>query len=157
MQKTRYSDEEIAIIRQKFNVAMVRNLNQQRNMFLGVGAILACGVLLYLILPGSYSNPIVVFFIVVFGIYLFAISRLYPPLKCPGCHSRLEDSFGNFCPACGGSPFKIIDDYQGECTNCNSYLKLPEPSKGGGVGRRFRNFKIKACTRCGVTLTRGGF
>ncbi len=154
MQQSKYSNEEIAVIQQKFYKAMMRNRNQQRNIVLGLIVIVAGSALLYFFVPADYSNPLLLFCVAVLGIYLFAVMKMYPPLKCPGCYFSLEESFGNYCPQCGTYPLKPTGEYHSECSNCHKQLSLARNNNENPIPR---NYKIRVCTRCGVTLARSGF
>ncbi len=154
MQKSSYTNEEIAAVQRKFSAAMLRHRNRQRNIALGFIAIIGGGVLVYFVVPGDYLNPIILLCFAVLAVYIFAVTKMYPPLKCSGCFSQLEESFGNYCPECGSYPLKVIGEYERECKTCNRHLRITRHRHNNDIPR---NYKIRVCTFCGVTLSRSGF
>ncbi len=147
--KRLYSNEEIAGIQRKFNALMARRRRLQRIGFAVFGIVFAVCFALVFLAPRSYTNWIIWLFVVFFAIFGFALAKIHPLLRCLGCKMKLEGSFGNYCPVCGGNPLKLINHRQAHCARCNRQLYYS--FKG------YRTFKIRACTHCGVTLGRSGF
>ena len=151
-EKNRYSNDEIARIQKNYNAAVVRDRQIVRIGFAVLGVILVLGFALFFLAPKGYYGLIILFLGIVLAIFLF-VMRMQPQLKCPGCKTKLEGSFGNYCPECGSRSLKQINSLQAHCATCNRDLKHIRARRGSIPLRRF---KIRACTHCGVTLSRSG-
>ena len=151
--QSRYSNDEIAKIQKKFNAAVVRERLFVRTGFAVLGIVFAIGFALIFLVPKGYIGLIIGFLLIVFAVFVF-LMRMQPRLKCPGCNRELEQSLSNYCPECGGHPLRQISRLEAHCAACNRKLKLI-PTRGRG-SISARRFKIRACTHCGVTLSRSG-
>ncbi len=73
---------------------------------------------------------------------------LLPPLRCPGCNGKLDVKPAEYCPECGASSLERVPGTLGvTCTRDNHLLRRSKR----------RNYKIHACTHCGVWLDDEGF
>jgi hypothetical protein len=79
------------------------------------------------------------------GLIAYAI-RLLPHMpQCPACDGGLVSLAGRFCPECGGRLLRAPEGpWRRQCAACGTKLSL---------GRRRRDYFIRACNRCGVVLT----
>ena len=79
----------------------------------------------------------------IFALWAFVLTR---SLRCPACKHQLI-TLGAFCPECG-HPSLTQSGWFGSrsCGHCGKSLS---------VGKR-RNYKIKACSHCGVVLYEQG-
>jgi len=151
--KSRYTNDEIAGIQRKFNASVFRERRFVKVGFAVLGIIFVIGFALLFLVPKGYIALIILFLGIVFTIFLF-VMRMQQPLKCPGCNMRLEGSLGNYCPECGSHSLRQINGLQAHCTACNRKLKQMRSRGRGSI--LVRKFKIRACTHCGVTLSRSG-
>ena len=62
--------------------------------------------------------------------------------RCPGCGERLGTRFGQFCPHCGSKIQRNSPNEGPHCPSCNKTL----------AWGKYRNFKIRGCTHCGLAL-----
>ena len=74
---------------------------------------------------------------------------LWPTLPpCLACHHRLDDIIATYCPECGSGDVKPGGFFRPpKCNACGKHL---------GTGRGGRQYKIRACTHCGVKLDEKG-
>jgi hypothetical protein len=67
-----------------------------------------------------------------------------PDLTCPGCSNNLRDEPADFCPECGA---RAVEPRRGihfpRCTACGKSLNR---------GPKYRNYKVRFCTYCGLKL-----
>ncbi len=143
---TDYSAEQAAEFREQFRPLA----EEYRQRLRRVGWILAgwigfCGFLA-LDLPAGEKGFSVFCgfagFLLIGGIFWPAL----PP--CPACRQRLDDYVGAFCPECGNATVKPGGFLQPpKCSSCGKSL---------GSGRGGRQYKIRACTHCGVKLDEKG-
>ena len=69
-------------------------------------------------------------------------------LKCPACRGNLvSEEFGSFCPECGAASLKLGGWFKSaHCDSC-----------GKSLGRgRTRQYRVRACTHCGLILDERG-
>jgi hypothetical protein len=151
--KSRYTNDEIAAIQKKFSAAVGRERLFVRTGVAVLGITFVGGLALLILVPGGYKGLIILFLGVVLVIALFVMRR-QPPLKCPGCKKELEQSLENYCPECGSQSLRKISRLEAHCATCNRNLKLMRVRGRGSI--LARRFKIRACTHCGVTLSRSG-
>jgi len=151
--ESRYTDDEKAGIQKKFRATIVRERLFVRVGFAILGVIFVIGLALLFLVPGGYKGLIVVLLLIVLAVFAFVL-RMQPTLKCPGCKRQLEGSLGNYCPECGGRSLTQISRLEAHCAACNRKLKFLRSHGWGSI--LARRFKIRACTHCGVTLSRSG-
>jgi len=76
------------------------------------------------------------------------IAALSPLPKCPACHNRLDQGFGEFCPECGA---QALERAKWLCNpKCAACARTMSRRKSG------RHYRIRACTHCGVMLDENG-
>ncbi len=84
------------------------------------------------------------------GIALIALSLVLfftlPAPQCPACGKATDNGFDRFCPVCGKEALRISRLWGTRCDAC-----------GRGMGSyKYRNYRIRYCTHCGILLdTRG--
>ena len=114
--------------------------------FAALAIIIAAGAYLT---SGDLRNAVLLIGVVAAGILIFAGSRLFPGVSCPGCERTFDDDFGPYCPECGTHGLKIVDKhYKADCQNCRKKLAFTGRT---GNGRR-RLHKIRFCTNCGLSF-----
>jgi hypothetical protein len=84
------------------------------------------------------------------GVFFVALSLALfftlPRLTCPSCGKATDSGFGTFCPVCGSGALLVSRLWGTRCATC-----------GRGLGRyKYRNYKIRFCTYCGVLLHAAG-
>jgi RNA polymerase subunit RPABC4/transcription elongation factor Spt4 len=69
---------------------------------------------------------------------------------CPACGNVLDEGpFGQYCPECGSPKLEQPDLFRApRCADCGRTMRRR---------RRGRDYKIRACTHCGVMLDEVGF
>lgn len=133
-----------------------RRLAVDRRRFPVITAVFVAAMIVILFVafqfPGDLRNPAILVGVVMIGLLIFAVSRLFPGVACPGCERTFDDDFGTYCPECGTHGLKIVDEYyKAECGNCNKPLRFS--GKGGLSGSaRTRSFQIRFCTNCGLSF-----
>lgn len=101
--------------------------------------------------PGDLRNAAILVGVAMIGLLIFAVSRLFPGVACPGCERVFDDDFGTYCPECGTHGLNVADKhYKAECRNCNKPLGFS--GKGVTGNARTRRFKIRFCTNCGMSF-----
>ncbi len=66
---------------------------------------------------------------------------------CPGCENDVDTAIGAFCPECGKQTIQRAGWLsEPQCTSCDLQVRH------GGK----RQYRILACTHCGLTLDRNG-
>ncbi len=152
-QNDRYSNDEVAKIQRVFSGRVVRDRRKQMFMFGFIGAAVLIVAFLIFVTPSEFRNPVILAVLALGAIGMFALIKFYPGLNCPGCGRGIEEAWGNYCPECGGLGLRITDPhYKAHCTHCNRALRYSgkPPSKSA----RIRNYRIRACTHCGVSFGR---
>jgi Zn ribbon nucleic-acid-binding protein len=152
--KRSYSNEEIARIQKEFTVSRLRNRHE---VFIGLaifGLFCISAITVIYFAPNDFKNLLSWLFIILFAILFFVGNKFYPGLKCPACQVLLLDSgFGDYCPVCSGNELRIHNSRRALCPSCNRKLEYRAISTMNIVSK---NFKIRACTHCGVPLSRSG-
>lgn len=67
-------------------------------------------------------------------------------LTCPGCHHPFLSEMDECCPQCGAPGLEKRSKRVWHCEFCKTKLRTG----------KYRNFKYKACTHCGVLLDEKG-
>ena len=135
-----YSLEERTKLRDTFSsVATAYRRNLRIVIYAGCG--FAGFVLLGWVLPKSLLPWCIGFAIIPWLISMFALTSS-PRLACPGCSNDIEFCFSRYCPECGGRNIQVGSSRSAHCDDCQLSLRR---------GRR-RNYKIRACTHCGLML-----
>jgi hypothetical protein len=109
-------------------------------VILGVSfAIIVTGFLL----PKSYIGWIVGAFFICW-LFLVIVAITQSELECPACHGNLVSrDLGSFCPECGAAGLKPGGWFKSpRCDFCGKNLRR-------GKSRQYR---IRACTHCGLVL-----
>lgn len=99
------------------------------------------------LLPKAYTGWIVAaFFICWLVLVVIAITR--SELECPACHGNLVSrQLGSYCPECGVGGLKPGGWFTSpHCNACDKTLRR-------GKSRQYR---IRACTHCGLVLDERG-
>jgi hypothetical protein len=114
----------------------------------GCGFFLSIGstAVLASIVPGWLS--VTYFLIPVLTFWSIAVLAILsaPELVCPACAGRLT-AIRRYCPECGCESFQRDSFWGGlQCAGCHKTLR----------SGKHRNYRIKACTRCGVMLDEQG-
>jgi hypothetical protein len=105
------------------------------------GAVFIACVTLAMIFPDYLSWFGVCWFISWSTVVLLVI--LSPVPNCPACHNALDQGLGDYCPECGArhaSAWRLV--HAPSCLSCGKIISR----------RRGRQYKIRACTHCGVPL-----
>ena len=96
-------------------------------------------------LPGNRGMGFGIFgtgFIVLALVLFFTL----PALTCPACGKAADFPLDRFCPECG---FAGLQKRSGSGAHCDGCGRNP------GTGK-YRNFRVRHCTHCGVLLSPGG-
>lgn len=154
-EKSRYTAEETARIQREINARLLRNRRVVLISLVIFGIFcISAGTIVYFA-PADYKNSLIWAFIILFLITILVVNKFYPGIKCPGCQMLLSDqTFGDYCPVCAGSSLRVNEGgRRAYCPGCSRKLKYT-------VNRTLNlvraNFKIRACTHCGVHLSRSG-
>ena len=141
--KNTYTPERVRQIQAELKTAETRNRAIGIAIIVGAAVfLLACGAVVLLIAP-AYAMAAAVVALVVIVAFVFLGDRIFPPLTCPGCMTRLVGSFGMFCPACGGYGLESMGGRTVKCRTCEKTLRYQ---------KQHRNFMVKNCTGCGVQI-----
>ena len=101
-------------------------------------------------LLGRLPLPQVVVVILWLAGGVVVLSKLNPRWPdCPGCGENLADLFGPYCPECAGALSPGSTKTEANCATCGKTLR-------NSGGKRGRNFRICACSHCGVLLDKSG-
>ena len=84
------------------------------------------------------------------GVALIALSLLLffmlPALQCPACGKATDSGFDRFCPMCGKAALRVSRLWGTRCDGC-----------GRSMGSyKYRNYRVRYCTHCGVMLDARG-
>jgi len=138
-----YTPERVRQMQAELKTAEKRKRVIGVAIVVGAAIFLLAGGAVVLFIAPAYALAAAVLALVVIAAFVFIGDRLFPPLTCPGCMTRLVGSFGMFCPACGGYGLESIGGRTVKCRNCERTLRYQ---------KNHRNFKVKNCTGCGVQL-----
>jgi hypothetical protein len=78
--------------------------------------------------------------------WLIALVTSHTKLLCPACQNKVNDGYGTFCPQCGKTlkRYGVLQSVENvKCAWCGILL---------GKAKKGRNYRIRLCTYCGVTL-----
>jgi hypothetical protein len=141
-----YSPEQASSFREQFKPLAANYRRRLRIMRWSIaGWIALCVALAFLLLA---SVTVFCAFGGFAGFLLLGVI-LWPALPpCPACRHRLDDIVATYCPECGSVEVMPGGFLQPpKCNACGKYL---------GTGRGGRQYKIRACTHCGVMLDEKG-
>lgn len=140
---TDYAPEEVAAFREQFKPLAEHYHQRSRLAGFGVAGFFLC-VLLGMALP----KPLFIYFWMA-GVasWFFIVIAMPRTPSCPACSHRLDGGFGAFCPECGGRALQA-----------GGWLRAPRCDACGKSMRRgrTRQYKIRACTHCGLRLDERG-
>ena len=139
-----YSAEERNRLRDRFSPIALRYRRRIRIEYCAVGGFIA-GLALAIILPTSVSGLFIVL-IVLCWLVMFGAILTAPRLVCPGCSNEME-GFGRYCPECGKPELQTGGWLS--CPRCAVCCKRLRRNK-------VRNYRIRACTHCGLILDEKG-
>ena len=84
------------------------------------------------------------------GIALIALSLgLYftmPALSCPACGKATDSGFDRYCPMCGKDALRVSRLWGTRCEACDRSMG----------SYKYRNYRVRYCTHCGVLLDAHG-
>lgn len=140
---TDYALEDIAEFREQFRPVVDRYRRRWRVAGFGLAAFFLC-----IISAQALPNHLFLYFwaagICLWFFVVFAVPRTP---DCPACHTRLGADFGAFCPECGSRSLQAGSWFRSpQCSSCGKSMRR----------RKGRNYKIRACTHCGVMLDERG-
>ncbi len=141
--RARYTTEQAEELRRSFEAVAESYRRHGRVGLIGIAGFIFCIAGGALFLKGSRPGlAVIVPAAVCWVIGVIAIISA-PQLKCPGCGGRLDRGFGDWCPECGS-------DRLGPA----GWLTSPRCDACGKRMRRAktRQYKIRACTHCGLML-----
>jgi hypothetical protein len=136
-----YSAEERDRLRDAFASIAADCRRHRRIALFGAGGFAGC-ILLAMLLPKSwfpwFAIPVVLSWLISFGAIVSA-----PRLMCPGCRHEIDRGFGPYCPECGDRQLEP-----------GGWFRSPRCGTCGKTMRRgkYRHYKIRACTHCGLML-----
>jgi hypothetical protein len=140
-----YSAEERAKLRDDFS-SIAKAYRRLKRIVVYAGCGFAGFVLLGWVLPKSLLSWCIGFAIIPWLVAMFAMTSR-PRLSCPGCSNDMEWGFSRYCPECGGEHVQVrTSSRAGFCSDCAKFMR-----RGRG-----RNYKIRACTHCGLMLDQKG-
>lgn len=112
-----------------------------------IGSLLLNGISNFLLdrtpIPQSFAAPIGYLCLLSLAIGMGLMWSL-PALKCPACHSFLNQGISRFCPECGSDHLDTDMFGRPLCKSCGMTVK--------GKRNEARSYRIRACTGCGVML-----
>ena len=109
----------------------------------GMAAFFAC-IILGMALP---KHLFMYFWVAGICSWFFIVFAAPRTPDCPACHTKLDAGFGAFCPECSSRSLQCDRWFRSpRCDACGKSMR-------GGKGR---NYKIRACTHCGVMLDERG-
>ncbi|WP_201979424.1 hypothetical protein [Hymenobacter rubidus] len=129
-------------------------------------ALTSGGLFLVLVFTGSWSAAwfdllFVLLVPLVQATIVLTIWAIIPP-KCPGCAVPLL-KFGAYCPECGSAGLtkpgsQWTDEHPAHCAACGKDMLQRPPRPPGARGQSFpsRQYRIRACSSCGLYLTEEG-
>ncbi|HTB83533.1 MAG TPA: hypothetical protein VK742_07765 [Candidatus Sulfotelmatobacter sp.] len=141
----RFSEEEQKRLREIFAPTAQKYRSRSRLAFvvLGIGfVIIFSGLLL-----NSYTGWIFGAFSICW-LVIFFVAIIQSSLECPACHGNLVSSeLGSYCPECGAANLKPGGWFRvPHCYSCGKSLRRGKT----------RQYKIHACTHCGLMLSDRG-
>jgi hypothetical protein len=141
-----YTVEERTQLWEEFRPVAERYRRARRNfsIFMVSGVIFL--VSLYALLRTNSLIPIIISLIMLVAcVFWIALSQALN-LKCPGCKNDLMQ-FARYCPVCGSDQLQPGRWFRGPyCPNCQKSL----------YRGKHCNYKIHACTHCGLVLDEKG-
>ncbi|CAN5708764.1 hypothetical protein BH09VER1_BH09VER1_43990 [soil metagenome] len=136
-----YSPEELARFRKAFEIETKRNNRRGLILFVLVAPLIMLNFVGSAYATWGYEWRSGGFFLGVVAI-LFLVIRTSKG-GCPACKRSLDAS-GEFCPVCGR---RDLQPGSWLCApKCSSCQKTMTAGKGG------RNYRVRACTHCGLVL-----
>lgn len=143
-----YTKEETSRFQQIFAPVPKRYRRHVRTACVAViGGMLWILLFLLVFRPSDSAWGFLVPFFMCWVVGLAAIVSA-PALVCPACRERLDRGLGEYCPECGAYEPRAGDWYQYPfCVSCGRHLRR----------HRARQYKIRACTHCGLMLDERGF
>jgi hypothetical protein len=141
-EKHPWSEEEQKRFREIFapTAKECRSASKYAQVFLGIGMVvcLSCFTLPKGFMPWA-AGIVVICWLIVLSLKLSLVS-----VDCPACRCALNSpDFGDYCPECGAG--KLVPAELFRAARCNACHKR-------FVSRSRRNYKIRACTHCGLIL-----
>jgi hypothetical protein len=139
-----YSVEERSRFRDAFS-SVASDYRRRRR----IGYIVAVGFVMCILLSIVFSKMLPWLAIPALTFWIIGLVTVMrgESLVCPGCSNSIEYSFGRYCPECGSSQLQPGGWFRSRhCAACGKSI------------RRYkrRNYKIRACTHCGLVLDNTG-
>ena len=146
----RFSPEEQRRLREIF-APMAQKYRSGSRMAMMAFGFMAATTFTGFLLPKAYAGWIVGSGFICWLVFLgVGITRLGLELGCPACHGNLfSRELGSYCPECGAGSLKPGTWFRSP--HCDSCGKSFWRGKG-----RYYNYKMRACTHCGVMLDERG-
>lgn len=151
---TDYSPEELAAFRKYFAPA-AKHYRQRSWKLLPWGILIALFTLSFVasdnlgVRDGAAKMLLFAGSVVCSFIFIFLKSRLDSPHSpqspsCPACDGKITFGIGAFCPECGSK--SVHPGHRPNWHHCNACSRHLHVYKGS------RQYKVRACTHCGVML-----
>lgn len=139
---TDYSPEELAAFREDF-APSARHFRKRSWQLLPWGGLIVLFTL-GLVVSDSAGRGWLLAGILGSCVVVIVLHTRLPSLNCPACEGTVTSGMGAFCPECGAR--SVVPGHRPNhhhCTSCNRWLL---------VYKGTRQYKVRACTHCGVML-----